>query len=124
ATWCGPCRAALPHLHETAAWADEQGMPVKVFTVNVWERSENPEERRKVAETFWKDQGFTLPVLMDYSNETATAFGVTAIPTTVVIRSDGVIHAQHSGFNGDQLRADITAALATLEKPEQPADTP
>ena len=115
ATWCGPCRAALPALHDIATWADDESLPVKVLTVNVWEREEQPDARLDVAKAFWAEQKFTLPVLMDYSNETANAFKVTGIPTTVVIRSDGTIHTKHTGFNAAQLKQDITGALEALE---------
>ncbi|MEM7228522.1 MAG: TlpA disulfide reductase family protein [Planctomycetota bacterium] len=118
ATWCGPCRRALPSLHEVAVWADDESLPVKVLTVNVWERIDDPEERLEKVRKFWTDNGFSLPVLVDYSDETAEAFGVTGIPTTVVIRSDGVVHGVHVGFDADRIRNDIQAALAALEEPE------
>jgi thiol-disulfide isomerase/thioredoxin len=117
ATWCGPCKTALPLLHEVARWAKEQDLPVEVLTVNVWDRGE-PDWRRKNVGKFWKEKGFTLPVVMDYTNQTATAYRLTGIPATVVIRADGVIHTFHTGVGGDYvatLRGDITGAIEALE---------
>ena len=124
ATWCGPCRAALPMLHDVARWASEQDLPVKVFTVNTFERVDDPDQRLASVKEFWEKQQHTLPVLMDYSNQTAQAWGVSGIPATFIVRSDGTVHAQHAGAGpdyADQLKAEITEALESLEAAEEPA---
>ncbi|MHC5022631.1 MAG: TlpA family protein disulfide reductase [Planctomycetota bacterium] len=118
ATWCGPCRKALPQLHEVAAWAAAAGLPVTVIPVNTSERPrdapDTPENRLKAVTDFWKDAGYTLPVAMDYTDEVAAAYGVSGIPATFIIRADGVVHAQHTGAGADyaaQLKAEIQEAL-------------
>jgi len=115
ATWCGPCITALPKLHDVARWADDESLPVMVLTVNTFERAEGPDAIVAAVRTFWQERRFTLPVLLDYTSETAVSYGVTGIPTTVVIRSDGVVHSTHVGFDPGQLRDDILAALESLE---------
>jgi len=55
---------------------------------------------------------------MDYTDETAAAYGINGIPATFVIRSDGIVQAQHAGAGPDyveQLKGEIRAALAALE---------
>ena len=53
---------------------------------------------------------------MDYSDQTAAAYGVQGIPTTVIIRSDGIVHAQHVGVaDPEQLKKDIQAAIKAVE---------
>ncbi len=118
ATWCGPCRVALPLLHQVDRWAKERGLPVKVLTVNVLEiqdpQANTPEARLEKVREFWRKQGFTLPVAMDFTDETAAAYGVRGIPTTVVIRPDGTVHAVHVGAPPhyvESLRAEIDEAL-------------
>jgi thiol-disulfide isomerase/thioredoxin len=121
ATWCGPCISALPKLHEVAQWVREEALPVEILTVNVWEQAESPDARLDKALTFWKEHNFTLPIAMDYTDETATAYGVTGIPATFIIRADGIVHARHAGFGGDyaqSLKQDIRAALSALEEPD------
>ena len=122
ATWCGPCKVALPKLHEVAKWAREDGLPASIITVNVWEGGDGtPDGRLKVVNDFWKQNRYTLPVAMDFTDETAQAYGVTGIPATFVIRADGVIHTVHAGVSDnyvEQLKAEITAALAALEAEE------
>lgn len=122
ATWCGPCKRALPLLHEVADWAEEGELPVHVLTVNVFERTpdgkDDPDTRLESVTTFWEASGFSLPVAMDYSDEVAIAYGVQGIPATFVIRADGVVHAQHSGAGTEyveMLKAEIEEAIAALE---------
>ncbi|HRP61860.1 MAG TPA: TlpA disulfide reductase family protein [Phycisphaerales bacterium] len=117
ATWCGPCVRALPLLHEVAAWAKEQSLPVTVVAVNVWE-SPNVDERTQRAADFWKQRKFTLPVAMDMDDEVAKLYGVTGIPTTVIIRPDGIVHAQHVGAGEnfvEQLKSEIREAIKAGE---------
>lgn len=125
ATWCGPCRRALPMLHEVAAWAEDRQLPVAVYAVNTFEvadpAADGPDARRAAVEEFWRQNGFTLPVLMDYSDEVAAAWRVQGIPATFVIRSDGVVHVQHAGAGADyaeRLRADVQAALDAVVAPD------
>ena len=113
ATWCAPCRRALPLLHEVADWAKDQELPVSIYTVNLWEQG-GAEERLKSVTKFWADQGFWLPVAMDYNDASAAAFGITGIPVTVVIRPDGIVYARHVGFArgyAETLKREITEAL-------------
>ncbi len=118
ATWCGPCARALPLLHEVAAWADDEQLPVYVLTVNVWEgrdpQNDTPDAKRRKALAFWKKNNFSLPIAMDFTDETAEAYGVSGVPATFVIRSDGMIHSEHTGAGSDyaqKLRQEILDAL-------------
>jgi len=120
ATWCGPCRHALPLLHEVEQWIDHQEVPATIVTVNVWERGD-PDERLEAVKNFWAKQGYTLPVAMDYSDKTGRDYGVTGIPTTVVIRPDGNIHVVHVGVPGEYvetLKREIIDAFETIRDAE------
>lgn len=124
-TWCGPCRQALPLLHQVAKWVDEKQLPVTILTVNVWEiqdpEKNNPDARLENVKKFWEKNRYTLPVAMDYSDEVARAYGITGIPFSVIIRTDGVVHAQHTGAGGDyveSLKRDINEALQAVEAPK------
>ncbi|MCA9286071.1 MAG: TlpA family protein disulfide reductase [Phycisphaerales bacterium] len=114
ATWCGPCRAALPGVHAIARKMKDEQLPVDFYTVNVWERAETPEQRRELVRTFWNDAKHTLPILLD-DGAAAKAFRLTGIPTTVVVRSDGTIEAVHVGFDPGRLEDDVRKAIAALE---------
>jgi len=118
ATWCPPCRKALPSLHEVGAWVKSEELPVRIFAVNCWEHGDNDGARAKSAGDFWKSNNYSLPILMDHQAAAATAYGVQGIPTTVIIRSDGVVHAYHVGAPPNYvewLQGEIKGALAALE---------
>lgn len=74
ATWCEPCRADLVLLQE---FADRHGGLV-TFAVDVGEVD------ARVAR-FAGEIGWTRPVLLDRDRAVARAFGVSALPTTVVL---------------------------------------
>lgn len=90
ATWCGPCREALPHLQEIAK--KFQGQPLVILSVSLDKE-----------ETTWKDfvakNGMTWANCRDggFDGPMATMFGVQAIPNTFTIDADGVLQDEHVG---------------------------
>ena len=59
---------------------------------------------------------------MDYTDETGGAYGVTGIPTSVVIRPDGIVHAMHLGVPGDYvetMKREIIDAFETVREAEE-----
>lgn len=106
ATWCGPCKAAMPaiqKIHEV--YADR---PVTVLGVDVWERKQD------AGPTYFREKGFTYGCLLE-GEQLAGAYGVTAIPTLVVIDKSGQVGLIETGFGPEgekTLRAAIDAALA------------
>jgi thiol-disulfide isomerase/thioredoxin len=101
ATWCGPCREALPHIRKIAQKFD--GQPLVVLSVSL----DNDEGK-------WKDfvgkNGLTWLQYRDggFDGRIATQFGVNAIPATFTNDADGVLEDQHVGD------ADIEGKLKRL----------
>jgi thiol-disulfide isomerase/thioredoxin len=101
ATWCGPCREALPHIRKIAQKFD--GQPFVVLSVSL------DDDQAK-----WKDfvakNGMTWTQYRDGSFDgwLSRQFGVTAIPATFTIDADGVLEDQHVGD------ADIEGKLKKL----------
>ncbi len=115
ASWCAPCQRGLPKIDEVAKWAAESGKTVKFFGVNVWERVEK-DERQPFAAKFWPEKKFTFPTLVDAEDTLAKAYGIQAIPVTLVIGPDGRIAAVHEGADPEMvatLKSDIEKALGT-----------
>jgi thiol-disulfide isomerase/thioredoxin len=101
ATWCGPCREALPHVKEIAR--KFAGQPFVVLSVSLDTDDAKWKEFVGKNEMTWlqyRDGYFNGPI--------ATMFGVTAIPATFTIDTDGVLEDQHVGD------ADIEGKLKKL----------
>ena len=113
ATWCGPCRAALPALAELAAWGEANGLPLEVVAVNTSEQSRTLEARRTRIKAFLAEQGprvAGLDIALDLDGAVAEAYRVRGLPTTVIIDADGRIVSVRTGFgpgSEERLRSDI-----------------
>ena len=110
ATWCGPCRAAMPAMNELAIWAKSQGDSIKMFAVNVGETKEK-------ASGYWDAQKFVFPCLLDSRNVAALAYGASSIPLTVVIAPDGTVAKVEVGMNfNPQDKAAVAKHLEAWKK--------
>ncbi len=90
ATWCAPCREALPHMKELAKKFQEQ--PLLVLSISLDSDEQKWKEFVSKNEMVWpqyRDGGFTGPI--------ATQFGVKAIPYTFTIDADGILQDEHIG---------------------------
>jgi thiol-disulfide isomerase/thioredoxin len=90
ATWCGSCRAALPHVREIAK--KFQGQPLIILSFSLDDDEQKWKEFIAKNDMTWpqyRDGGFTAPI--------AKMFDVTAIPHTFTIDSDGVLQDEHVG---------------------------
>jgi len=90
ATWCSPCREALPHMREIAK--KFQGQPLVVLSVSLDGDEQKWKDFMAKNEMTWpqyRDGGFNGPI--------ATLFAVRAIPQTFTIDADGVLQDQHIG---------------------------
>jgi len=90
ATWCGPCREALPHIQNVAK--KFRGQPLVILSVSLDSDEQKWKEFIGKNEMTWpqyRDGGFTGPI--------AKMFNVTAIPHTFTIDADGVLQEEHIG---------------------------
>lgn len=92
ATWCGPCREALPHMKKIAQ--KFAGEPLVIVSVSLDNDANDEKWRTFVAQNQMtslqvRDGGWTGPL--------ATKFGVNAIPHTFTIDADGVMRDEHIG---------------------------
>jgi peroxiredoxin len=90
ATWCGPCREALPHIHDIAK--KFQGEPLVILSFSL----DSDEQAWK---EFVAKHEMTWPQYRDggFSGSIAKMFSVTAIPHTFTIDADGVLQDEHIG---------------------------
>ncbi len=90
ATWCGPCREALSHIHRIAE--KFQGQPLVVLSISL------DRDQAKWRE-FVASNGMTWPQYYDgyFGGPIARRFAVKEIPSTFSIDADGVLEDQHVG---------------------------
>ncbi len=86
ATWCGPCRAEIPAF---SAYADANP-DVAVLGI----ATDGP--RSKVA-AHARELGITYPVLLS-DRATHQTYGISTIPTTVIVDAEGGVGYAHSGI--------------------------
>jgi thiol-disulfide isomerase/thioredoxin len=101
ATWCGPCREALPHIRKIAQKFSEQ--PLVVLSISLDKDEAKWKDFVAKNDMTWlqyRDGSFDGPI--------AKQFGVHAIPATFTIDADGVLEDQHVGD------ADIEGKLKKL----------
>ncbi len=90
ATWCTPCREALPHIREIAKHF--QGQPLVLLSVSL-----DTDEQK------WRDfiekNGMTWPQYRDggFTGPMSRLFAVQAIPHTFTIDADGVLQDERIG---------------------------
>jgi len=105
ATWCPPCRRAMPIVQEVSNELKDKD--VVFLAVNV------DEDKAKVPD-FVKNAGITLTVLLDTDGKVANSYNVTSIPRMFIIDKNGIIKAGHSGFSAEmkeELKKEILEAL-------------
>ena len=114
ATWCGPCREAVPHIKNIAK--KFQGEPLLLLSVSLDSDEQKWKDFVAKNQMIWpqyRDGGFTGPL--------AKAFGVESIPHTFTIDADGVLQDEHIGDAAieGKLKKLVTRAreLQLAEKP-------
>lgn len=81
ATWCGPCKASMPHVNELAEKYKDQGLVSMAIS----------EESRDQIAGFARSSGYGLTFYRDPYGLANGKFDVSAIPATFVIDRQGKI---------------------------------
>jgi thiol-disulfide isomerase/thioredoxin len=110
ATWCAPCREEFPAMVALSRDLGDQGLVVAAV---------NFQEERELVAGFAQEFGVSFTVLLDPDGETARAYRVQALPTTVFVDRQGRLagvalgyRAWHAGPARAWLR-ELLAARAT-----------
>ncbi len=114
ASWCGPCRLIAPRLSALRERLGAQGLSVVGITTDEAERAAVFAERLQMR----------YPVVVDGLGETSKAYGVTSLPTLVLVDKAGVIRDVFVGFDpGGEAKLDA-AVRALLAEPVKPPAKP
>ncbi len=104
ATWCGPCRALMPHIQKMHEQLAVKGLTILGLNIG--------EDAATVAK-FAKEQSYTFRLLLDAEPEVASRYFVQAYPTTFVIDRAGRIAFRDLGSGKPtDLRAAVEKALS------------
>jgi cytochrome c biogenesis protein CcmG, thiol:disulfide interchange protein DsbE len=106
ASWCGPCRQSFPWMAEMQARYRAQGL--HVLAVNL-------DAKREDADKFLAQTPAAFALAFDSRGDSARAYALKGMPSSVLIGADGKVLATHAGFRDDERKAledIITAALA------------
>lgn len=99
---CPPCRQEIPAF---SAVATELGNTVRFVGIN-------PVDSADAARDFAEELGMRYDNLLDPDGELIAQIGIATFPTTLFVRADGTIAAQHAGaMTADQLRTTINDNL-------------
>ena len=91
ASWCPPCKEEMPEFNKAY---EELGGDVVFMMVDL------VDGRRETVESgaeYVLERGFSFPVYYDVKGEAGNSYGVSYIPTTIFIDSDGFVVAGAQG---------------------------
>ena len=105
ASWCGPCRQEFPALDQI--YAKYKPMGFTLVAINV-------ESEKSDAEKFLSRTPASFPILFDPDNKVSSQYGVSAMPTTILVDRQGRVRWLHRAYKpGDEAEyiEQIRAAL-------------
>jgi thiol-disulfide isomerase/thioredoxin len=116
ATWCAPCIASFPGMKKAVEkyWGNPN---VQFLFIDTMENKEKDEVLRKNAVDFLAKSDYPFHVLLDKKDETAGAYGVSSIPTKVIIDKKGMVRYRSLGFSGntDRLVDELSIVIEAIK---------
>ena len=105
ATWCGPCRMAIPNLQRL--WHDNQTKNFEILAIS----TESPQ----LVNEFQAKNNIDYPFYTDEAKSATNANHVIQLPTTLVVGKDGKVVYSGVGINAEE-EAAINKAVADALK--------
>ena len=97
ATWCPHCVNELPGFD--AVW-EEYGDEVQFLIIDL---TDGGRETVEMAKAYKADHGYSFPIFFDEGQKTAMAYGVSAIPMTILIDREGRLAAYARGAVSEEV---------------------
>jgi len=104
ATWCGPCKESIPHLVEIYKAYQQKGL--EVIGMNVDKGDVSGVHR------FVKSMDIPYPIIIT-PDKVARNYGVTGLPTTILLDKQGRIRDKIPGFSS-KIDQEIVAKVVEL----------
>ena len=110
ATWCGPCKASFPAMKK-ALNKYKKGKEVKILFVN---SRETAKDKLQAVKDLMENNDYPFHVLMDDKDEVYESYGITLLPTKLVIDKSGNIRHRSFGFRGETELLDELEAIISI----------
>ena len=107
ATWCGPCRAEMPHLKKVYEQYRDKGFEIVGISLD---RSREPLEKYVADEKI----AWATVFNNDKPSPTVEYYGIFAIPTTVLVGKDGKVISLEA--RGRKLNEHLEKLLGPVEE--------
>ena len=109
ATWCAPCRESIPHLIQLNKTYQKDGLEVIGMNLDRGDMD--------IVRHFVKSMDIPYPIVIT-SQDVERSYGVTGLPTTILIDREGKIREKIVGFSSE-ITKQMTAIVVDLisEKP-------
>lgn len=85
ASWCPPCKSEMPGFNTVY---EEMGDDIVFMMIDL---VNGQRETKELGEKYIAEQGFTFPVYYDTDGDADYTYGISYIPTTLFIDSDGFL---------------------------------
>ena len=108
ATWCEPCKDAMPVLDAMARELAPRGLAVYGISID--------EDRAQILE-FLQKTPVGFPVLWDKGAVQVSRFDVSYMPVTLLVDRKGIIRHVHQGWDEGRSRRERTEVEALLAEP-------
>lgn len=119
ASWCGPCRAAFPHLSDMARKQKDSGLVV--LGINI--EGDSPAVKKLVVDQGTRmDYTVAIDAGQQASNKLMAAAGVSGIPFAFIVDSKGII--RHYGHPMDPKFGQMVSAVCSEAKVAAAAAAP
>jgi cytochrome c biogenesis protein CcmG/thiol:disulfide interchange protein DsbE len=105
ASWCGPCRQAMPVMAALHKEYSPRGFVVLGVSID---------ESREDMEAYLKRDPMPFAIVRDPKGRLARSLGVAGIPTSFILDRSGKIHSKHEGFGGESSRKKYVADIESL----------
>lgn len=90
ASWCGPCGQSFPWLADLQKRLESRGLTIVAVSLD---------KSRSAADAFLARRDAPFTIAFDPAGVTAEAFGVRAMPTSVLVDRAGRVVRVHPGFD-------------------------
>jgi peroxiredoxin len=103
ATWCSPCRAEFPDFQKASVDNADTLVIIGINNTSTDQKDQVP--------AFVQEFGVTYPIVLDESGDTAKAYGIMGLPTSIFIDRNGNVNEI---FTGPINKAYIEVKLSEL----------